>query len=245
MAEIATITRTVSAIALSVVGLSFALSGGTAGAGPFPIALPLRGAVPVAADLFDAERFGLLDGLTLAQTSPGDGGNGDGNSYEDRQPFEYPDAVATVGRTDSIVASIRKVGDTCGYYNPVLRVDCIRDQLNLIVQRMPSFGDYAELRQEISIAVGRLNAIVAANADPAAPAVRRRIKTPSGNRTSATPIRPIAPKNLAAANAQASVVLDQLSTRLLRSASSSAAQKVHYERAAQALDSVKVLLRST
>ena len=100
------------------------------------------------------------------------------------------------------------------------------------------------MRSAISIAAAELRAIATANADPAATPVRRTVDTPKGPRTSARPITAVAPARVGAANAQAEAVLDRLTTKLLRSASSSASKRVHYERAVEAINSTKVLLRS-
>lgn len=182
----------------------------------------------------DTESLGVDDG----ETSPNE------PEYSEPEPADRDPPGVSSGRTDRIVTEIERTTDTCDYYVDFERIDCLRDGLQKIVRTMPQGGDYADMRKALSEAVVELDTVVRQNADPAAKPVRRQVKTPRGTRTSATRIRPIAPQRLEQANAQATAVLDRLSTKLLRSASNSASKRVHYERAAQAIDSAKVLLRS-
>ena len=117
--------------------------------------------------------------------------------------------------------------------------------MNRLIQSMPADGDYAEMRQAIAEAASELNTIVRETADPAATPVRRTVETPRGKRTSALPVQPIAADKVAEANERAAAVFEKLETRLLRSASGAPSKRVHYELAAQAVNSAKVLLRST
>jgi hypothetical protein len=162
--------------------------------------------------------------------------------YKNDDPAEPP--VTTTTQTNQLVASLELTRNTCDLYNRTERVDCLREEYNRIVQRLPTGGDYGAMKTDLAIAVAELDAIVAANAAPTPP-VRRTVEVNGKRRSSARPIRAIAENRLDAANAAAAAVLDRLSTKLLRSASSAGAQAVHYQRAAQAIDSTKVLLRST
>ena len=58
------------------------------------------------------------------------------------------------------------------------------------------------------------------------------------------PITPVAPARVAAANAEATAVVDELATTLLRAGPTRTAQR-ELARVAQAVDSTKVLLRSS
>jgi hypothetical protein len=165
------------------------------------------------------------------------------NPEPDTSPEERSFAPST-GRTGIIVSRIEQIEGTCTNYTEGERIDCLSLEYSRIAQSLPSTGDYDEMRSAISIAAAELRAIATANADPAAAPVRRTVDTPKGPRTSARPITAVAPARVGAANAQAAAVLDRLTTKLLRSASSSASKRVHYERAVEAINSTKVLLRS-
>lgn len=176
-------------------------------------------------------------------------GTDDGSVTPGPDDFDYEssdedDRFLTPRTTDLVVSDMLVGSETCSLYDRYKRVDCLRDELQRIAQGMPRTGDYAEMRQALEQAAAKLDTIVRANIDQTVPARRYRAPTTKGPRVSRTPIRAIAPRNLNRANAQAAAVLDELSTTLLRSASSSTRKQVHFERAAQAVDSMKVLLRS-
>lgn len=227
-----------------------------AGAEPVPLLLPPSG-VAANYDMFthEFESLGADDGEII--TEPDFPGNGcDGEScyeYEDRPDHDDDEPpTATTGQTDRIVTSLQGITEYCdGVWPPQegldwskYRLDCLRWELHRIAQGIPSTGEYAEMREAISIASGELAAIVNENADATPPVAHVGRSTSGKARQSARRLKAIDPARQASANAQASAVLDRLSTRLLRSASNSATQRVHYERAAQAINSTKVLLRS-
>jgi hypothetical protein len=242
-----------SASALAI-GIVAALSVGSVLATPASIMLPGEADAQMsqAAPFSPYENeFGSLG------TDDGDFSECDGECYEEPEPEpeleeverepdrsdDRPSPVST-GQTDVIVTALDSSNLICDNYLPEERIDCLREQFHRIAQAVPSSSEYDDLRQALSIAASELNAVVRENADATATPTRRTVDTPKGPRTSSSRIRPIAPERLATANAQATEVLDKLSTKLLRSASSSASKRVHYERAAQAINSSKVLLRS-
>lgn len=182
----------------------------------------------------------------------GDGGDyGEGGEYEYSPPAAPPENPESnyfplgTGITNTIVATLTTGGEACGLYNSLDRIDCVRDELARAARELPRTGDYAEMRRALETASKNLDRIVMENVDRTAPVTRYRAPTSKGPRTSATPIRRIAPQNAERANRQAAAVMEELQTTLLRSASSSARKQVHFERAAQAVDSMKVLLRSS
>lgn len=138
----------------------------------------------------------------------------------------------------AVEGGIQDVVNQCGIYEPEYRIDCLAFNLHLLAQKLPA-GAEAEA---IARAAAELQAIAAANADADRPAVRR---PPGATRSAARPLRAVSAARQAAAAAAADVALDRLSTTLLRSASNApASQRVSLERAAQAVNSAKVLLRS-
>jgi len=208
------------------------------------------------------------DGEDPGEVGGGDdsGGGGDEGGetcsecgYEGEEGYERPEAPPReppenpendnfplgTGLTNTIVTALNLGGEACSRYNALDRIDCLRDELARAARQLPRTGDYAEMRRALETASAKLDQIVLQNVDRTAPVTRYRAPTSQGDRTSTTPIRRIAPQNAARANRQAVAVMDELQTTLLRSASSAARKQVHFERAAQAVDSMKVLLRST
>ena len=179
------------------------------------------------------------------------GEGGEGGDYDYAPPAMPPENPEVdffplgTGITNTIVATLTTGGEACGLYNSLDRIDCVRDELARAARDLPRTGDYAEMRRALETASSKLDQIVMQNVDRTAPVTRYRAPTSKGPRTSATPIRRIAPQNAERANRQAAAVMEELQTTLLRSASSSARKQVHFERAAQAVDSMKVLLRSS
>lgn len=157
---------------------------------------------------------------------------------------EDADMTVSTAKTDSIVGHLALGRESCSTYYSNIRIDCLRDELQSAAKSLPTSGDYADMRKTLLQAADKLDRIVTENADPTAPVHRYRTQTSQGARMSRSPIRAIAPDRLNRANAQANAVMEELSTTLLRSAASSARKQVHFERAAQAVDGMKVLLRS-
>lgn len=132
----------------------------------------------------------------------------------------------------------------CGEYREVWRIDCLSVELDRVAARLPKTRAYDKARAEVAAASDKLHAIAMAYADPARPAVRREATVDGTKVRTRRPITPVAPARLPEANAQAAAVLDELSTTLLRSGPTRTAQ-VELARVAQAVDSTKVLLRSS
>ena len=149
------------------------------------------------------------------------------------------------GNLGSDIAILLSLGtDACGDYDEVWRIDCLSMELERVAARLPKAAAYDSARAEVTAAAARLHAIAMANADPARPAVRREATVKGTKVRTTRPITPVAPARVAAANAQAAAVVDELATTLLRSAPTPTAQR-ELARVAQAVDSTKVLLRSS
>lgn len=149
------------------------------------------------------------------------------------------------GSTDIVVTSIEKGVEHCGQYTDVWRIDCISDELERMARKMPKTSDYSKAKSEILAASAKLKALAQANADPKQPPVRRSAKVGDTRRTTSRPIVAVAPSRVVATNLAADAVISELSTTLLRSSGNSASTARELTRVAQAVDSTKVLLRST
>ena len=160
---------------------------------------------------------------------------------------ERPDGPASFagGRSAAIAADLQRARDTCLAYAPRDRADCLRDYLGWAARRIPQYGAYSGVRQALLDASLRIDAIVEANADPATPARRFRVKARGFTSVSSSPIRRVRAARLARVNRETSAVIDELATSLLRSADTGALKRADLDRVAQAVDSTKVLLRSS
>lgn len=188
----------------------------------------------------------LASALTLAtmpdvrgQTSPGNGDStlgGVGSSA-----VSATVAVPSDYLTSSIVKNINGARAECGSYDPVYRIDCLRQRLADIAQRIPSGPAYSEARQIISRASSKLGRIQAGITDGKAPRQRSR----ANPRLKQAKIYAAAKREkLSKAMAQARQVIEEAETQLLRAAENSDKRAGHYQQIAAALDSTKVLLRS-
>lgn len=99
--------------------------------------------------------------------------------------------------------------------------------------RSASRPDYRDARRHLNDAARKLDRLVAQNADPAKPPIRKGGNTYKAVKTS----------SVAKVNAAAVKIIAETETKLLRS-SGSGQRKVHYQRIAQAVGSTKVIFRS-
>jgi len=148
--------------------------------------------------------------------------------------------------TDKIVDTIEQAKDTCSdeWIDQRYRVDCIRQTLLRAARELPDRGDYAPMKAILEDAAAKLGTIVAQNPDRSAGTVTPNV----GGRPLAPtlpPLRAIDPAAQEQALEQAVAVLEETETLLLRSAAGSSVRLPHYELVAQAVDSTKVLLRSS
>lgn len=173
------------------------------------------------------------------QTSPGEGESTPGGVGSSAVSTNV--AVPTDYLTSSIVKNIDGARAECGRYDPVYRIDCLRQRLADIAQRIPAGPAYSEARQIISRASSKLGRIQAGITDAKAPRQRSR----ANPRLKQTKIYAAAKREkLGKAMAQARQVIEEAETQLLRAAENSDKRAGHYQKIAAALDSTKVLLRS-
>lgn len=139
--------------------------------------------------------------------------------------------------------SVERAIAHCGAYTDVWRVDCLSNELERMASALPNDRASRQAKTEIRKAAAELRALAAANADPETPAVRRSVEIDGARRSTTRRITAVAPDRVVATNLAADAVISELSTTLLRSASS--ANAAEFTRVAAAVDSTKVLLRST
>jgi hypothetical protein len=153
-----------------------------------------------------------------------------------------PDNAAN---TDALVARIAAVNAVCDWLLQPYRLWCLANGYDLMAETLLPFGGYRDVRQVLKRTAGQLRAIAEANVDPEAEPVVLRRGDGSVTEVGRAPIRAVRRAAVASTNRQAAAVLDEAATVLLRSAENSTRRQVSYQRIAQAIDSSKVLLRST
>lgn len=128
--------------------------------------------------------------------------------------------------------------------NESYRVDCLAERLGEVSDEIPDDSDYEEVKRILEDTSNKLEDLARANRDRTQPRGRA---TSTGDTpvTTSRPLTPVEPSALPEVNAQAQAILDETQTLLLRSAEGSESKALQYSRIADAIDSSKVLLRST
>ena len=149
--------------------------------------------------------------------------------------------VPTSYITSSIVKNINAARAECGGYDPVYRIDCLRQRFADIARRIPSGPAYSQARQIVGRAASQLGRIQGSISDQKAPRKRSR-----GNaRLKEAKVYTAARRDkLNKAMEQARQVIAEAETQLLRAGENSEKRAGHYQQIAAALGSTKVLLRS-
>ncbi|MFV2053386.1 hypothetical protein [Aliiroseovarius sp. YM-037] len=154
-----------------------------------------------------------------------------------------PDNLRNVP-TNVIVKALNEVQDFCRRIEPKeYQIDCLAERLEATARSLPTTGEYADVRSAILEASERLAAVARRNRSPSLPAATARAAN-NPTRTTSRPLVPVASERLAAANRQATAIIEEAETTLLRSAESPENRMSHYQRIAAAVGSNKVLLRS-
>lgn len=133
--------------------------------------------------------------------------------------------------TNKVVRLLERGLRQCQALDSVYRYDCYRQNYRDAAQQLDGLPAYAPAQQALRDVEASLQAVLGANADPAAAVVRRRGQSFAAIRQSAVP----------QSKAAFTAALEQAQTRLLRSPDSSSN---HFARIASVLDSDKVFLRS-
>ncbi len=219
------------------------------------------GATPATASVFSiAKRTGLADDrgalanlpeiarIILAQSvdhqhqSNNDGGGShDRSNGSHREGRELP---LTRPMTYKIVLDLASIRHECGSYDEIYRIDCLRQGIDMIVASLPDNSEYRNAKRILGTASRRLSRIVSTYQDPTAP----KLEVPADanprfpKRRRYTAIRPNAvPEPMAKAQS----AVEEAATALLRSSENSARRYAHYQEISVAVDSTKVLLRSS
>lgn len=146
--------------------------------------------------------------------------------------------------TRKIVRDLASIRKECSNYEQVYRIDCLRQGIDMIVASLPDNSEYRDAKRILRKASSRLGRIVSTYQDPAAP----KIEAPANanprfkKRRQYTAIRRDA---VPEAMARAQKAVDEAATALLRSTENSERRYVHYQEISTAVDSTKVLLRSS
>lgn len=213
------------------ISLSAALAVALAAAGPGAATPRLPTPVPPAA------LTGVLPLLIPAQSCEGEcPGRYDGPTRSERDPVTPSGAP-----TEKFVKFLNGRKAMCADYTDVWRIDCLADGLQQAAKALPQTPDYAKARREMQQAAAELNAIARKNADRSKPP---KVRKASNGLSTSRPIIAVAPERVAATNAQADAVIDELATTLLRSAPNPSSQ-AQLALVASSVDSTKVLLRSS
>lgn len=195
----------------------------------------------------DTSRIELL-GPQLAQVGGdeigGGGGTDDGGSNR-RTPPAGPDVPVSDGQTAQIVTQLERIQQICEFMGDEYRLACIATTYRELADDIPANGDYAVARETILNAARELDTLVRSNRDRQKPALRARLRAPSGQSVQTPPIAAVRADRAVQLNRQASNILEEAETVLLRSARSDATRAIHYQRIAAAVGSNKVLLRSS
>lgn len=177
--------------------------------------------------------------LWRVQDRPSDGNYDQGGPIADRR-FDYFNDAGT----EAIVIWLLLANESCEALVANYRVDCLRFFVRKMAEDLPKRGDYLPVRRVLVDTERRLGDIVRQTHDPNA----RRIKPRLGGKPQAPrfgSLAAIRPEAVGQSNRQAEAVISEAATVLLRSAEGSAKRQVHFQKIAQALDSTKVLLRSS
>lgn len=149
------------------------------------------------------------------------------------------------GVTKEIVKIIAGANETCDDDRIELRyrIDCLRIYYLKVADRLPDRGDYRPIRQAMLDAAAKLDAIVLANLDETAPAIRPR----EGHKPLAKrlpPVRAVKKSAEQTAAAQAAAVVEEAELIIIRSGGDPARRTQAYTDVAAAVEENLVILRS-
>lgn len=166
-----------------------------------------------------------------------DPGNSDGRDVQRGWPLSRT-------TTQKIVLDLASIRRECGGYDEVYRIDCLRQGIDMVAASLPNDGDYREAKRILKKASSRLGRIVSTYQDRSAP----KLDVPANANPRFKKRRKyVAIKREAVpqAMAKAQDVIQEATTQLLRSGENSERRYAHYQEISVAVDSTKVLLRSS
>jgi len=153
------------------------------------------------------------------------------------------ETVLTDLETRSIIRNFDAMREECGSYDPIYRIDCLKQNIELTLERMPKGPDFTEMRQALTVAAAKLDAIVKKHEDLKAPKQKADTSRNSRFKKRRT-YRAIKAEEAPVALKEAEAVIAEAETTLLRSSENSEKRLAHYQDVAIAVGSTKVLLRS-
>lgn len=175
----------------------------------------------------------------------GGGSNNDSSGNDNVQVPSGPSVAASNARTAQIVNQINQIQRICEFMGDEYKVACFATTYRELAQDIPANGDYEEAREVLLDTARKLDRLTRNNLDRNKPALSARIQTDSGQSVPTPPMRAVQADRASELNRQASNIVAEAETILLRSASSDATRAIHYQRIAAAVGSNKVLLRSS
>lgn len=215
------------------------------------VAAPLLASTP---DSFTAGVAPASDTYTVDLVFPryaqvgGDeiGGGGPAESDNDNRRVapSGPAVPVSEARTTIIVEKLDEIQRICEFMGDEYRIACFATTYRELADDVPANGDYAETREVLLDTARKLDAIVRNNLDRQKPALTARLRSDSGRSEPTPPMRAVQAPRVAQLNQQASNIVAEAETVLLRSADSDATRAIHFQRIAAAVGSNKVLLRS-
>ncbi|MFA8385761.1 MAG: hypothetical protein ACEPO2_09060 [Pelagibaca sp.] len=213
---------------------------------PIPASTPEVGRADIETDL--ATRSVEVLYPRYAQVGGDDIGGGDNESSDSERNARAPSGppvTASTAQTTQFVNRLEDSEQICDVMDDEYRISCFAVTYRQLAEEIPANGDYDEARDVLLETARKLDNIVRSNIDREKPALTARIRNNSGQSQPTPPMRAVQAPRAAELNRQASDVLAEAETVLLRSASSDATRAIHYQRIAAAVGSNKVLLRST
>jgi ABC-type transporter Mla subunit MlaD len=150
--------------------------------------------------------------------------------------------------TEVLTSSIAAAQQFCAdLNNDSYTVDCLAERLGNISDDIPPGTDYQEVKQILQDTSDQLENLARQNRDPnqARGRATRAATDTTPELTTTRPLTPVTPQSLPQVNQQAAAILDNTETLLLRSAAGAESKAQQYSRIAEALNSSKVLLRSS
>ena len=183
----------------------------------------------------------LATALALTGVSDGYGQSTGDNSQ--RSGNSQVEGAATPSNfvTSAIIANLAAARSECGSYDRIYRIDCLRQRMLDISRRIPQGPAYAQARQIIGRAANQLGSIQSANADTR---VKKQRSRRNARLREAKVYTAIKREKLNQAMQQASRIIEEATTQLLRAGENSEKRSAHYQKIAAAVGSTKVLLRS-
>lgn len=175
------------------------------------------------------------------------GGGGDaaagtgGTSAAAAAPAATPQAALTTQVTQAIAESVGDAFDACRNLASGYQIDCYGQQLRSVAAQVAPAGAYGEVNIALEQASRRLAEITRRDRD----SNQTRISVQHSGRTGINTYSAVRTATLAQSRAAAARVLDDVQTVLLRSAANSGNRRAHFQRIAAAMESGKVLLRSS